>query len=73
MKYSVIGLAILAVLVSCGPRERIPEAPDYTSPEAWYVTDRGADVDLFYISSTETFDNQSDPEGTGLEENIYVD
>ena len=56
MKYSLLGVAVLAVVVSCGPRERIPEAPDYTSPEAWYVTGRGADVDLFYISSTETFD-----------------
>ena len=56
MKYSVLGVAILAVVVSCGPRERIPDAPDYASPEAWYLTDRGADVDLFYISSTETFD-----------------
>ena len=56
MKYSVLGVAILAVVVSCGPRERIPDAPDYASPEAWYVTGRGADVDLFYISSTETFD-----------------
>ena len=56
MKYSVIGVAVLAVAVSCGPRERIPDAPDYASPEAWYVTGRGADVDLFYISSTETFD-----------------
>ena len=56
MKYFVLGVAILAAVVSCGPRERIPDAPDYASPEAWYVSDRGADVDLFYISSTETFD-----------------
>ena len=56
MKYTGLGVAILAVVVSCGPRERIPDAPDYASPEAWYVTGRGADVDLFYISSTETFD-----------------
>jgi hypothetical protein len=25
--------------------------------ESWYVNDRGADVDIFYISSTETFDS----------------
>ena len=49
-------LAALVLAASCGPREVIPEAPDYASPEAWYVTDRGGAVDLFYISSTETFD-----------------
>ena len=56
MKIRMLVFAALAVVVSCAPRERIPAAPDYDSPEAWYVTDRGADVDLFYISSTETFD-----------------
>ena len=51
-------LAALAAVVSCAPRERIPDAPDYASPGAWYITDRGADIDLFYISSTETFDTR---------------
>ena len=49
-------LAALLLAAACAPREAIPEAPDYASAESWYVTDRGADVDLFYISSTETFD-----------------
>ena len=49
-------LAALLLAAACSPREAIPEAPDYASAESWYVTDRGADVDLFYISSTETFD-----------------
>ena len=53
---SRLWLAALVLAASCGPREVIPEAPDYASPEAWYVTDRGGAVDLFYISSTETFD-----------------
>ena len=56
MKIRMLVFAALAAVVSCAPRERIPAAPDYESPEAWYETDRGADVDLFYISSTETFD-----------------
>ena len=51
-------LAALAAVVSCAPRERIPDAPDYASPEAWYITDRDADIDIFYISSTETFDTR---------------
>ena len=58
MKIRPFVLAALAAVVSCAPRERIPDAPDYASPEAWYITDRGADVDIFYISSTETFDTQ---------------
>ncbi len=49
--------AALAVLASCTPRDVIPAAPDYSLTESWYVADRGADVDLFYISSTETFDS----------------
>ena len=48
---------MLTVLASCAPREVVPEAPDYSSAESWYVTDRGSDVDIFYISSTETFDS----------------
>ena len=54
-------LAALLLAAACSPREAIPEAPDYASAESWYVTDRGADVDLFYISSTETFDAISVP------------
>ena len=56
MKIRLLVFAALAAVISCAPRERIPEAPDYGLPEAWYAVDRGADVDLFYISSTETFD-----------------
>jgi hypothetical protein len=58
MNTRLIVLAALVAVVSCAPRERIPDAPDYSSPEAWYITDRGGDVDLFYISSTETFDTR---------------
>ena len=57
MKIRLLFVAALATVVSCAPRERVPAAPDYASPEAWYAVDRGADVDLFYISSTETFDD----------------
>ena len=42
MKIRLLVFAALAAVVSCAPRERIPAAPDYDSPEAWYVTDRGA-------------------------------
>ena len=56
IKYFVISFLLLAV--SCAPREAVPDAPDYASPEAWYITDRGGNMDLFYISSTETFDTR---------------
>ena len=58
MKIRLLVLAAVAAVVSCAPREQVPDAPDYASPEAWYVTDRGADMDIFYISSTETFDTR---------------
>lgn len=32
----------------------VPSAPDYADSTQWYIHDRGADVDLFYIISTET-------------------
>lgn len=34
----------------------IPEAPNYADSTQWYMTDREADADLFYITSTETGD-----------------
>ena len=49
-------LLVLLAAVSCAPKEIIPEAPDYSQATSWYVTDRSSDIDLFYISSTETFD-----------------
>ena len=58
MKIRLFVLAAVAAVVSCAPRERIPDAPDYALPEAWYINDRGADMDIFYISSTETFDTR---------------
>ena len=35
----------------------IPTAPDYDDPSQWYIVDRKADADLFYIISTETDDH----------------
>ena len=34
----------------------LPSNPDYGDVSQWYVTDRGSDVDVFYIISTETGD-----------------
>ena len=58
-------LPVLLVAVACSRTvaEAVPEAPDYTSSEAWYLVDRSAPIDLFYISSTETVD-QTASDGT---------
>ena len=60
----IIGLRILAehlgLLALLFPGPAIPEAPDYSSPAAWYVTERGGEADLFYICSTETADYELD-------------
>ena len=34
----------------------VPQSPDYTEATQWYVTDRGGQADLFYVTSTETAD-----------------
>ena len=52
-----------ALLAACGRgREAVPAAPDYDDPAAWYTVRRGGAADLFYISSTETFDHPG-PDG----------
>ena len=64
-KYLVI-VAAAALVVACGrEREVVPAAPDYDDPAAWYVTLRGGDADIFYISSTETLDHPG-PDGRML-------
>ena len=54
----------------CGPRkgaqevvEPVPAKPDYSLDSSWYSVTCDADVDMFYISSTETFDHPG-PDGT---------
>ena len=34
----------------------LPAAPQYADSSQWYVTDRHAPADIFYITSTETGD-----------------
>ena len=53
-----ITLALL--LSSCRTQtylhESIPDKPNYKDTTQWYVNERQADADLFYIISTETSD-----------------
>lgn len=59
-------ICIAALLAACGcGREAVPAAPDYGDPAAWHTVRRGGAADLFYISSTETFDH------TGLDGRTY--
>lgn len=60
MKKALILAALLALAACTTHKETIPPAPDYNSPETWYIADRGGDVDLFYICSTSTFDYEKD-------------
>ena len=60
-----VNLLITTVLiisaVSCKHRsDVIPIAPDYGDTTQWYIADRGAAVDVFYIVSTECDDYMQD-------------
>ena len=62
MKHLIFASAVLMMITACGNKtlsvenERVPEAPDYQDSSQWYVTDRQASADVFYIISTETGD-----------------
>ncbi len=47
---------------TCQQDYAIPTTPDYKDSTQWYIQDRQADADIFYVISTETGDYQS-PEG----------
>lgn len=58
---SSIALVILGLTLSCQTtpsccQDAIPAEPDYQDPTQWYITDRQAEADVFYIISTETGD-----------------
>lgn len=53
----LITTVLIISAVSCKHRsDVIPIAPDYADPAQWYIADRGAAVDVFYIVSTECDD-----------------
>lgn len=56
-RYLYQALVLAAALAACSPKgETIPEEPDYADTTQWYVADRDAAVDVFYIVSTECDD-----------------
>ena len=53
----VLCLSMLCiVMVGCRHVPVEPSEPDYDDTSMWYTAERGCDVDLFYITSTETDD-----------------
>lgn len=53
----VLCLSMLCiVMVGCRHVPVEPSEPDYADTSMWYTVERGCDVDLFYITSTETDD-----------------
>ena len=66
MKRTSLALAVLLCLVAAGCKTQgtdgnttddvLPAEPDYADETQWYIDDKGAQADIFYIISTETGD-----------------
>lgn len=57
MRKTLILICISIIFIGCGRKgDVIPVTPDYADTSQWYISDRGGDVDMFYIISTETGD-----------------
>lgn len=58
---TLIGITMLLLLSSWENGNRMvgptPPAPIYSDSTQWFICDRGAEADLFYIISTETGDH----------------
>ena len=67
LKFLTAALLVLGTLASCQRNaiasDAIPAEPDYQDTTQWYITDRQAHADVFYIISTETGDYPL-PDGT---------
>ncbi len=57
----VLIICFAVLFAACATNsEPIPDKPDYFDSSQWYIVDRGADVDIFYIVSTECGDYNRD-------------
>ena len=56
----ILAIALLAIIalasICCRESRVIPRKPDYRDSTQWYISDRSAAADIFYIISTETGD-----------------
>ena len=78
MRRIIAGMLVLLVAwTSCLSHENgvvsIPEEPAYQDSTQWYMTDRKADADVFYIISTETGDYALPDGATGHYADTYSD
>ena len=55
-KRGLMVLACCLLALGCQQVPQVPAEPDYADTTQWFVADRGAGVDVFYITSTETDD-----------------
>ena len=60
MNKSTLIFCLAAIFAACSTKgekgEYIPDKPDYFDSSQWYIINRGADVDIFYVISTECED-----------------
>lgn len=57
MKRIVYLICLTLVVGACKTKESpLPDAPKYSLSTQWYISERGADADVFYIISTECSD-----------------
>ena len=70
-------MAGLLALTACSTRQKadgyIPAEPDYGEASQWYITDRQAEADVFYVISTETGDYPSADGSTCHYADTYAD
>lgn len=56
-----IGMAACLLAAACQTgKGEVPPEPDYSEERQWYAVDRGAEADVFYITSTATGDYEVD-------------
>lgn len=56
MKHWLLFAVTAVTLAACQRVQEVPTEPAYCDSSQWYIVNRGAEVDLFYITSTETDD-----------------
>ena len=52
----ILILSFCVIGMSCSQDKTLPKAPVYSDASQWYITERNADADMFYIISTEIGD-----------------
>ncbi len=60
MKHGFYFAVTAVTLAACHHVQEVPMEPAYCDSSQWYIVDRRAEVDIFYITSTETDDYTMD-------------